>query len=140
MYQETTANVMVTVRPEFLADQSNPADNHFVWAYRIRIENQGTETVQLLSRHWRITDAQGRVQEVRGAGVVGEQPVLLPGEHFEYTSGVPLTTPSGFMGGTYQMVTQDGRQFDIVVPTFSLDCPYPARGGGGPRAGSRTVH
>ena len=121
MYQETTANVMVTVRPEFLADQSNPADNHFVWAYRIRIENQGTET---FDQHAATTVAA----------------VLLPGEHFEYTSGVPLTTPSGFMGGTYQMVTQDGRQFDIVVPTFSLDCPYPARGGGGPRAGSRTVH
>lgn len=128
MYSETTREIRVTVEPVYLEDQSSPSENRFVWAYRVRIENLGRTTVQLRSRHWRITDANGRLQEVRGAGVVGEQPVLKPGESFEYTSGTPLGTPSGFMVGSYQMETGDGERFDIKVPAFSLDSPgRPAR-------------
>ncbi len=123
MYSETTKSITVTVRPVYLEEQSEPDENLFVWAYHIRIENGGAETVRLLNRYWRITDATGRVQEVRGAGVVGEQPVLKPGESFEYTSGTPLGTPSGFMGGSYEMEAPTGERFDVTVPTFSLDCP-----------------
>src|SRR5690348_14425958 len=94
MYSATTRSIKVTVEPHFLEDQSSPVDDHFVWAYRVRIENQSGETVQLRRRHWRITDGMGRVQEVRGPGVVGEQPVLAPGQSFEYTSGTPLSTPT----------------------------------------------
>jgi ApaG protein len=123
MYSETTREIKVTVEPVYLEDQSSPTENRFVWAYRVRIENLGRETVQLRARHWRITDANGRLQEVRGAGVVGEQPVLQPGQAFEYTSGTPLGTPSGIMVGTYQMESGDGEHFDIKVPAFSLDSP-----------------
>ena len=121
MFIETTRAITIVVEPSYLDDQSSPEDGHFVWAYHIRIENDGTETVQLLNRHWRITDANGRVQEVRGAGVVGEEPILKPGESFEYTSGVPLPTPSGFMVGSYGMVGPRGEAFDVDVPAFSLD-------------------
>lgn len=124
MYSATTRSIEVTVRPIFLEDQSSPEEAHYVWAYHVRIENKGSETVQLRTRYWRITDAMGRVQEVRGAGVVGEQPVLRPGESFDYTSGTPLPTPSGFMVGTYQMETGDGQHFDVAVPAFSLDSPH----------------
>ena len=124
MYQETTNAISVTVKPVYLEDQSSPEDNHFVWAYWVKIENQGGDTVQLRNRYWRITDSQGQVQEVRGAGVVGEQPVLKPGESFEYTSGTPLSTPSGIMLGTYQMEGNDGATFDVTIPAFSLDSPY----------------
>lgn len=124
MYSETTRSIKVTVKPTYLEDQSSPAENHYVWAYQVRIENQGAETVQLRSRYWRITDARGRVQEVRGAGVIGEQPVLKPGEFFEYTSGTPLPTPTGFMVGSYMMETAQGERFDIGVPAFSLDSPH----------------
>ena len=128
MYQETTNAISVTVKPVYLEDQSSPEDSHYVWAYWVKIENQGGETVQLRNRYWRITDSQGQVQEVRGAGVVGEQPVLKPGESFEYTSGTPLSTPSGIMLGTYQMQSNDGATFDVTIPAFSLDSPYePAR-------------
>ena len=121
MYSETTRSIEVTVRPIYLEDQSSPDEQHFVWAYHVRIENKGGETVQLRTRYWRITDAMGRVQEVRGAGVVGEEPVIEPGQSFEYTSGVPLPTPSGFMAGRYGMVTTAGEAFDIEIPAFSLD-------------------
>src|SRR5262245_47575181 len=100
MYATTTRNLEVTVTPRFLPQTSSQDEGHFFWAYTIEITNRGTETVQLKTRHWRITDAHGRVQEVRGAGVVGEQPRLGPGESFEYTSGVPLPTASGFMVGS----------------------------------------
>ncbi len=126
MYSETTRSIRITVKPVFLEDQSSANDNHFVWAYHVRIENHGAETVQLRTRHWRITDSFGRTQEVRGAGVVGEQPILKPGESFEYTSGTPLPTPSGFMVGTYQMETPSGERFDVAVPAFSLDSPHQA--------------
>jgi ApaG protein len=124
MYSETTRSIKVTVKPFYLEDQSSPVDNHYVWAYQVRIENQGEETVQLRRRHWRITDGLGRMQEVRGPGVVGEQPVLKPGESFEYTSGTPLTTPSGIMIGSYQMETRQGESFEVAVPAFSLDSPH----------------
>lgn len=127
MYHETTRNISVTVEPLYLEDQSSPEENYYVWAYNVKIENAGAETVQLRSRHWRITDARGRMDEVRGPGVVGEQPVLGPGDSFEYTSGTPLPTPSGFMMGTYQMVTEAGEQFDVTIPAFSLDSPHEAR-------------
>ena len=121
MYRATTRGIEVQVTPRFLSERSSPENGYFFWAYTITLTNLGTETVQLKTRHWRITDAQGRLQEVRGAGVVGEEPVLKPGENFEYTSGVPLPTPSGFMTGTYGMVTASGEGFDIEIPAFSLD-------------------
>ena len=124
MYTETTRSITITVVPTYLDDQSSPEDSHYVWKYHIRIENNGEETVQLRTRHWRITDSMGRVQEVRGPGVVGEQPVLKPGKSYEYTSGTPLPTPSGIMVGTYQMETPQGERFDVQVPAFSLDSPY----------------
>ena len=124
MYSETTHSIRVTVKPIYLEDQSVPSDDHYVWAYQVEIENQGPTTVQLLNRHWRITDSQGRMQEVRGPGVVGEQPTLQPGESFEYTSGTPLSTPSGIMVGTYEMREETGELFQVAVPAFSLDSPY----------------
>jgi ApaG protein len=124
MYHAVTRAIEVTVTPRFLAERSSPDNGYFFWAYTIAIANRGTQTVQLKTRHWKITDAHGRLQEVRGAGVVGEEPVLKPGETFEYTSGVPLPTPSGFMLGTYGMVTSDGERFDIEVPAFSLDSAH----------------
>jgi len=111
------------VTPRFLEERSSPDKGQYFWSYAIEIVNGGAETVQLQSRHWRITDALGRTQEVRGAGVVGEQPVLKPGQSFEYTSGVPLSTASGIMAGRYQMVSESGERFEIEVPTFSLDSP-----------------
>jgi ApaG protein len=126
MYRKTTRDIAITVKPMFLEEQSSPADNYFVWAYRVRIENRGGAVVQLRNRYWRITDANGRIQEVRGAGVVGEQPVLKPGESFEYTSGTPLSTPSGIMVGAYQMATDGGETFDVAIPAFSLDSPHEA--------------
>jgi len=124
VYSETTRSITVTVKPVYLEDQSSPTDNHYVWAYHVRIENKGSETVQLRRRHWRITDAIGRVNEVRGPGVVGEQPVLKPGEAYEYTSGTPLSTPSGIMVGSYEMETRDGGSFAVAVPALSLDSPH----------------
>ena len=123
MYRATTRDIQVTVKPRFLPERSSPENSYFFWTYTIEIANRGGETVQLKTRHWRITDALGRLQEVRGAGVVGEEPRLAPGESFEYTSGVPLPTPSGFMVGTYGMVTGRGERFDIEIPAFSLDSP-----------------
>lgn len=127
MYSATTKAIRVSVKPIFLDDQSTPSEDHYVWAYQVTIENTGGETVQLLNRHWRITDAHGRMQEVKGEGVVGEQPRLRPGELFEYTSGTPLTTPSGLMMGSYEMEDEGGQRFDIDIPAFSLDSPYQAR-------------
>lgn len=124
MYTEVTESIRVTVKPVYLADQSEPGDNHYVWAYHVEIENQGVQSVQLLNRHWKITDSHGRMQEVRGAGVVGEQPVLRPGEVYQYTSGTPLPTPSGIMVGSYEMETPQGLRFDVAIPAFSLDSPH----------------
>jgi len=123
MYRAITRQIEVLVEPEFLPERSSPENRQFFWAYSIVIVNEGNESVQLKTRHWIITDGLGQQQEVRGEGVVGEQPHIAPGERYEYTSGVPLTTPSGFMTGSYQMVTESGEAFDLAIPLFSLDSP-----------------
>lgn len=123
MYSAITRNIAVSVAPFYLEDQSDPAENHYVWAYRITIDNQSDEWVKLLSRYWRITDGAGRVEEVRGEGVVGEQPELDPGDSYQYTSGCPLATPSGIMVGRYTMQNDRGERFEIDIPAFSLDMP-----------------
>ena len=123
MYQKMTESIEITVKTSYLEEQSTPVDDHFVWAYHVRIENFGGDTVQLRNRYWRITDAIGRVQEVRGPGVVGEQPVIAPGESYEYTSGCPLPTPFGSMEGTYQLVTENGVEFDARIGEFMLREP-----------------
>jgi len=123
MYRAITRQIEVTVEPNFLPEHSSAEKSEYFWSYTVVITNTGQETVQLRARHWVITDASGRQKVVDGEGVIGEQPMLAPGERFEYTSGVPLATASGFMGGSYQMVTESGEKFDIDVPTFSLDSP-----------------
>ncbi len=127
MYSDTTRQIRVTVEPRYLPDQSQPAEGHYVWAYHVVIENLGRETVRLRTRHWKITDALGRLTEVRGPGVVGEQPLLHPGDSFSYTSGTPLPTPSGIMAGSYGMEGENGEKFDIAIPAFSLDSPHQDR-------------
>ena len=127
MYTKTTRLIKVIVIPAFLTDQSDPDDHHYVWAYTIRLENMGNETVQLINRYWHITDANGAVQEVHGAGVVGEQPTLKPGDSYQYSSGAALRTPSGIMSGHYEMTTSTGEQFLIEIPAFSLDSPDQVR-------------
>jgi ApaG protein len=122
-FEETTEGVRILVTPVYLSDQSDPADGRHVWAYQVRIENQSATQVQLLTRRWRITDGNGAVHEVIGDGVVGDQPVLAPGDGYEYSSGTPLSTSSGFMTGIFQMVDADGRRFAAKVPAFSLDGP-----------------
>ena len=127
IYSAVTQGIRVNVEPHFLDEQSDPSRERYVWAYRVDIENGSPTTVQLLARHWIITDANGQVQEVRGLGVVGEQPVLHAGERFTYTSGCPLTTPSGIMHGTYQMASPDGSLMSVKIPAFSLDLPDAVR-------------
>lgn len=127
MYSAMSHSIRIQVEPTYLEDQSEPEQDYYVWAYHIVIENRSERTVQLRSRHWKITDASGHLHEVRGPGVVGEQPVLKPGECFEYTSGTPLATPFGIMFGTYQMETERGETFIVDIPAFSLDCPHAAR-------------
>ncbi len=128
MYQRVTNGIRVEVEPSFLEQQSDPQGGRFMWAYTVRIHNNTDETVQLKTRYWRITDSRGLTEEVRGDGVVGEQPVLKPGEAFEYTSGAPLGTPSGVMVGRYGMVKlADGNRFEIDIPAFSLDSPHDVR-------------
>ncbi len=122
-YMASTRGITVSVEPTYLESRSSPDTSQYFWAYRVTIENQGLETVHLLSRHWMISNARGELTEVKGPGVVGEQPVLKPGESFEYTSGAPLDTPTGMMGGAYQMESESGERFDIEIPTFSLDRP-----------------
>jgi len=123
MYQKTTRDIKITVTPAYLAAQSDPQEHHYVWAYTVQIENHGIEAVRLVNRYWRITDATGAVQEVRGAGVVGEQPVLQPRDVFQYTSGAALRTSSGIMSGAYEMVLANHESFLVEIPTFSLDSP-----------------
>ncbi len=127
MYTAVTHDIQVTVLPEFQPDRSEPDLGRYFWAYTVEIANMGTRTVQLVARHWIITDADGRVEEVKGLGVVGEQPVLNPGESFRYTSGCPLSTPSGVMVGTYRMVDENGGAFEVAIPAFSLDMPQQPR-------------
>jgi ApaG protein len=127
MYRAVTRKIEITVTPRFITERSSPDNGYYFWAYTINIVNLGSETVQLKTRHWRITDGRGRLQEVKGPGVVGEEPTLKGGESFEYTSGVPLPTPSGFMAGSYGMVTAAGEPFDVEIPAFSLDSSYAER-------------
>jgi ApaG protein len=124
MYVRITMGVKVIVRPQYLDGQSKPEEGHYVWAYTITIENHGRETLTLRTRYWKITDALGQVQEVRGAGVVGEQPTLKPGDSYSYTSGCPLKTSSGFMVGAYQMQLASGEFLNVDIPAFSLDSPH----------------
>ena len=121
MKQKT--KVTVIVEPTYLEDHSNPSEDSYLWAYKVKITNNSKDTVKLIGRHWKIFDSNGNFREVKGKGVVGEQPVLEPGDEFEYTSGTPLNTTSGLMHGTYQMQNFSGKKFDVVIPPFSLDIP-----------------
>jgi ApaG protein len=127
MYEAVTRGIRVRVTPSYMEDQSTPHESYYFWAYTVEIANQGAEQVQLKTRVWKITDGNGRTEEVRGPGVVGQTPVIPPGESFSYTSGCPLPTPSGIMVGSYQMADAGGRLFDIAIPAFSLDSPFTRR-------------
>ena len=127
VYEAVTRGIRIRVEPRYMEDQSSPEDGHFVWSYAVEISNDGEETVQLKTRMWRITDALGRTEEVRGPGVVGQTPVIPPGGSFNYTSGCPLKTPQGIMVGSYQMTDEAGMMFDVAIPAFSLDSPYTQR-------------
>jgi ApaG protein len=127
MYKAVTRGISVTVTPRFMPEESSPENSRYFFAYTVEIINTGLERVQLRSRYWKIIDGNGNVQEVRGAGVVGKQPVLGPGESFHYTSGCPLTTPDGTMEGCYVMVTAGGETFQADIPAFSLDSPHARR-------------
>ena len=123
-YEAETWGVMVRVFPEFVDDESSPEHSEYLWRYTVQIENNVDHTIQLVNRHWEITDARGRRQVVDGEGVVGEKPVLAPGESFVYVSGCPLNEPSGVMVGRYGMRREDGIEFDVTIPAFSLDSPH----------------
>jgi ApaG protein len=127
MYKAVTRGISVTVTPRYMPEESSPDQGRYFFAYTVEIINTSLDRVQLKARYWKITDAHGHVQEVRGAGVVGEQPVLGPGESFSYTSGCPLATPSGTMQGSYMMETAGGKTFDAEIPAFSLDIPLAKR-------------
>jgi len=127
MFERKTKDVIVRVEPDFLSEQSSPSDDRFIWAYTVEIENQTKTDLQVTERFWQIADSRGQVQEVRGSGVVGEQPVLKPGEVFRYTSGAPLSAPSGMMLGTYKMESPDGESFDVDIPAFLLESPHEPR-------------
>jgi ApaG protein len=127
MYRAVMHAIEVKVTPRYVPEESAPENGRYVWAYTVEIVNMGPETVQLRHRYWHITDATGAVQEVRGEGVVGKQPVLPPGESFSYTSACPLSTPGGIMKGHYDMISETGRRFTIEIPAFSLDLPQQAR-------------
>jgi ApaG protein len=122
-YSAVTHSIRVSVEPKYLEDQSCPEDARYFWRYEVQIENGGEKTVQLVNRYWRVTDARGQVKEIRGPGVIGKQPILKPGQKFRYASGTPLSTPSGFMSGSYEMVAETGERLDISIPAFSLDTP-----------------
>lgn len=124
MYQAVTQNIQVTVEPHFLPDESDPMEDKYFFAYSVEIANLGQSVIQVRTRHWTITDGNGRVDVVEGAGVVGEEPVLHPGESFRYTSGCPLETPTGIMVGHYGVETLEGTTFKVDIPAFSLDAPF----------------
>jgi ApaG protein len=126
-YEAETNGVCIRVRPVFVDEQSSPEDDRFLWAYHIEIENRGRHTLQLMTRHWRITDGDGRIQHVDGAGVIGKQPVLRPGARFVYSSGCPLTTPCGMMQGAYRFEDETGASVEATIPLFALDSPYDER-------------
>jgi ApaG protein len=126
-YRETTNYISVSVSPEYLHQQSEPSDNHFTWAYHVHIENSGSTSIQVLARHWKVTDIKGQSHEIVGDGLVGKQPVLKSGEVFRYSSGTPLSTPSGFMSGSFLLISEGGELFNALVPSFSLDSPLTNR-------------
>lgn len=126
-YEAITRGIRIRVEPRYMEEHSSPEEGHFVWSYAVEISNDGVEKVQLKSRMWRITDEYGRTEEVRGAGVVGQTPIIEPGKSFQYTSGCPLKTPQGIMVGSYQMTDEAGELFDVAIPAFSLDSPYTRR-------------
>lgn len=123
-FERRTHDVIVRVESDYLDDQSSPSESRFIWAYTVEIENQTDKDLTVVERHWQIADSRGQVQNVRGAGVVGEQPVVKPGETFRYTSGAPLSAPSGMMLGNYSMQTPEGDRFDVDIPPFLLDSPH----------------
>lgn len=123
MYTAVTDGIQVTVLPEFMAERSEPDQGQYFWTYTVEIVNRRSRMVQLIARHWLITDGNGKIEEVQGLGVVGEQPVLQPGQSFRYTSGCPLTTPNGIMAGSYRMADDAGGTFEVEIPAFSLDMP-----------------
>jgi ApaG protein len=127
MYERVTRGIRVAVEPSYLDDQSDPDESQYLWSYTVTIENNGPESVQLLSRYWHITDGAGHIQEVRGPGVVGAQPVIAPGQTFQYTSGCPLPTASGHMVGRYQMKAASGEAFEAEIPPFILESPHERR-------------
>jgi ApaG protein len=127
MYEAVTRDIRVRVTPAYMEDQSTPDENYFFWMYTVVIENDGDQPVQLRSRVWQITDAEGNTEQVRGPGVVGQTPIIPPGESFTYTSGCPLRTPQGIMVGSYQMVNDEGDIFNVAIPAFSLDSPFVTR-------------
>jgi ApaG protein len=127
MYESVTRDIRVRVNPQYMAEQSTPDESYYFWAYTIEITNQGEEAVQLRSRIWRITNAFGHTEEVRGPGVVGQTPHIAPGQSFTYTSGCPLRTPSGIMVGSYLMESEHGARFSVEIPAFSLDSPFARR-------------
>lgn len=124
LYESVTSGIRVRVQPEYQAEQSSPHEGYYFWSYTIQIANEGEVPVQLKTRYWRITDSNGRTEEVRGPGVVGQTPTIAPGQSFTYTSGCPLSTPSGIMVGTYRMVKEGAPPFDVAIPAFSLDSPF----------------
>ena len=127
MYERVTKGIRVSVRPTFLEGQSDPDDDLYVWSYTVRICNDTRDPIRVRTRHWLITNAKGLTEEVRGVGIVGEQPLIRPGENYEYTSGAPLSTPSGMMVGRYGVESAEGELFDIDIPAFSLDSPHERR-------------
>lgn len=127
MYEAVTRAIRVRVTPAYIEERSSPSDSYFFWAYTVEISNEGEGAMRLRSRYWRIIDADGRIEEVRGPGVVGQTPLIEPGATFSYTSGCPLKTPSGIMTGSYQMTSEDGSLHDILIPAFSLDSPFLVR-------------
>lgn len=127
IYERKTRDVIVRVEPDFLDEQSSPREDRYIWAYTVEIENQSDAPVQVVERCWNIADSRGQVQEVRGTGVVGEKPILQPGEVFRYTSGAPLSAPSGMMHGTYRVESEAGERYDVDIPVFLLDSPHEPR-------------
>ncbi|MEL7130186.1 MAG: Co2+/Mg2+ efflux protein ApaG [Pseudomonadota bacterium] len=123
-YQSTTNDITVRVRPSYLAEESSPAQNRYVWAYQVEIENGSDGIWTVMARHWHIVDANGQSQQVDGEGVVGQTPTLEPGGVFRYTSGAPLSAPSGIMSGSYDLAAATGEKLSVKIPTFSLDSPY----------------
>jgi ApaG protein len=124
MFEQRTGDIVVRVEPEYLAEQSSPSDGRFIWAYTVEIDNQSADDLRVTGRYWHIADSRGQVQEVRGQGVVGEKPVVKAGEQFRYTSGAPLSAPSGMMSGTYRVEPESGDAYDVEIPVFVLDSPF----------------